>query len=228
MVIILAALRWEVAGILALLEDRRRITRHFWKGILAGRRVAVMLTGIGAKRRYEVADFLRKEEFSLAISLGLAGAVNPKIKVGSVICCDEVCVPSGRAMRVECGHAYGYPVKADIVRGKSLTVSRVVLTRRERERIFHSFQVDIVEMESFHLAELLSSIGKPLTVIRAISDTAFQRYMRPWEFVLGARMARRNLSMVVATLLGFDPALCLKLPVEIRRTYGAKWDAIDL
>ena len=84
-VLITAATKWEAQPLAKALrlspsgEDR-------WEGIVAGRRVLLLKTGIGAKN---AADALGKgfvpSDFGLAISAGLCGAMQPEAKTGHIV-----------------------------------------------------------------------------------------------------------------------------------------------
>lgn len=84
-VLITAATKWE-ANPLAITLSLSPSGEGRWEGAVAGRKVVLLRTGIGAKN---AADALGKgfvpSDFGLAISAGLCGAMQPEAKTGHLV-----------------------------------------------------------------------------------------------------------------------------------------------
>lgn len=84
-VLLTAATRWEA------LPLAKRLGLHpagkgRWEGELAGRRVTLLLTGMGAKRTVEALEAgAAAKEYQLALSAGLCGALQPGIEPGDIV-----------------------------------------------------------------------------------------------------------------------------------------------
>jgi nucleoside phosphorylase len=84
-VLITVATKWEYSPI-AKAMGLKKFTEGRAEGVVAGRKVVLLKTGVGAKNAADAldCDFIPKE-FGLTISAGLCGAMNPSAKAGDVV-----------------------------------------------------------------------------------------------------------------------------------------------
>jgi len=83
-VLITAATKWE-AHPLAKALGLTSVAESRWEGIVAGRKVVLLKTGIGAKNAADALATAKPEDFGLAISAGLCGAMQKEAKTGDVV-----------------------------------------------------------------------------------------------------------------------------------------------
>jgi hypothetical protein len=98
------------------------------------------------------------------ILLGVAGALEPSLEVGQVIRPGRVVTDDAPPIELD-----GANADADTPLYTSPTLISSVA---EKAKMLAEHGCPIVDMESYHAADLLRQRGVPLTVIRAVSDTA--------------------------------------------------------
>lgn len=144
----------------------------------------VCQTGIGRERAVQSAEaVLAKFSPSMVLSVGLAGGLAPGVEVGDVVVCTHVDHESHRHSDVEQSIYAGqtlFDAALDVSReaglgvrtGTSLTVDEVAWGPAEKAA-HHAWKAhDIVEMESFWIAEAASRRGLPFLAVRSISDAS--------------------------------------------------------
>ena len=150
-VIVIAALQAEIKSVAANLPaDSRIITR---------------VTGIGSQRMVAVATRLIEEHHPRRIILiGFSGALLPELAAGQIIHVSAVMNIAGQIVRLTEGE---YDQRTTL-----LTVDHVVATVEEKSTLRQNHRAAAIDMESFALATLARERNIPLSIIRAISDTA--------------------------------------------------------
>ncbi len=144
----------------------------------------VCQTGIGRERAMQSAEAALAElSPSIVLSVGLAGGLAPGVSVGDVVLCTHVDHESHRHSDIEqsvypdqalfdtaLGVAGG--VDVPVRTGTSLTVDEAAWGPVEKAA-HHAWKAhDIVEMESFWIAEAASRRGLPFLAVRSISDAS--------------------------------------------------------
>lgn len=152
--------------------------------VFEGDDAIVCQTGIGREKAQQAAQaVLARFGPSLALSVGLAGGLAPGVEVGEVVVCTHVDHESHRHSDVEqtiyadqrlfdaaVEAAEGISVPART--GTSLTVDEAAWGPAEKAN-HHSWKAhDIVEMESFWIAEAAVRRGLPFLALRSISDAS--------------------------------------------------------
>lgn len=149
--LLLAALRDEMKPVAASL---RSLTN-----------VITQVTGIGASRMVAATTRLIDEHHPRRIILvGFSGALLPEFEAGRIIHASAVMNIAGQIVRLTEGE--------HDQRTTLLTVDHVVATVEEKNALRQSHRAAAIDMESFSLAMLAKERGIPLSIIRAISDTA--------------------------------------------------------
>ncbi len=139
--------------------------------------VAVVLTGVGARRAAKVASEIMRTEsdaFDACLSCGLAGGLRDNYRVGEVLAARSVLSEAPRedessrllqssealvAFAAECGA---------IVVNQFFSAGHVVSRADEKKHLGKT--ADAVEMESFEIMRVAQGSGVPAIAIRAISD----------------------------------------------------------
>ncbi|MDE1902107.1 MAG: hypothetical protein KGI37_10770 [Alphaproteobacteria bacterium] len=152
-------------GILCGLESEARIARR-----IVGARVAC-----AAARPQKGRDLVRElvmQGATRLMSLGIAGALGPSIKLGDVFIGTRVVSETGAW---DCDDAWGGLLAARISgvqRGGVYGSEKLVATAQEKAALYAQHGCAIVDMESQCVAEVAAEQGIPFTVIRAVCDDA--------------------------------------------------------
>ncbi len=183
------ALGLEARGLVDRLEhashvrgDRVRVQL----GMLAGRRIAVIVSGPGqpAARRATVA-LLAGHRPRCVISAGLAGGLDPHLEHGDLLLVDRVGDGQGRWLSLQLNYqpSPDNPVQA----GSLLTVDRVIARADEKRSLGSAHGAAAVDMETLAVAEACQAAATPLVAVRVISDTADEDLPREVERLLQQR-----------------------------------------
>lgn len=152
--------------------------------VIHGEGALVCQTGIGREQAQRAAESVLSEyQPSLVLSIGLAGGLAPGITVGEVVVCTHVDHESHRHSdlartiyadqalfdaALDVSPAGEIPVRT----GTSLTVDEAAWGPAEKTG-HHAWKAhDIVEMESFWIAEAASQRGLPFLAVRSVSDAS--------------------------------------------------------
>jgi adenosylhomocysteine/aminodeoxyfutalosine nucleosidase len=124
---------------------------------------------------------------------GVAGGINPKLKIGDLIIADKLCQHDLDITAF--GHPYGYvpggavcimtdtvlqQTAIDVAKEKNIemlvgtiaTGDQFVADNSKKEFIENTFHADALEMEGASVAVVCDSLDVPFLILRAISDTA--------------------------------------------------------
>lgn len=124
---------------------------------------------------------------------GVAGAINPKLKIGDLIIADKLCQHDLDITAF--GHPHGFVPGGDVfietteklrdiakevaaenslsvVEGTIATGDQFVHSVERKEFIESTFKADALEMEGASVAVICDSLSVPFFILRAISDTA--------------------------------------------------------
>jgi nucleoside phosphorylase len=135
--------------------------------------VCAALTGMGALHARRAMQIALADGADICISTGLAGALQPRHRIGDVLV--------ARAVRAAAGEGY---VKSDAKLRHSakscgarevnafLSSDCTVLTAKEKGRL--AFSADAVDMESFAILSEAQGLHVPAVAVRVIGDTAAQ------------------------------------------------------
>lgn len=177
MIAITFALPTESSDFVSLLEKRCQNSREgveSIRGLLHGKSIAVVHTGVGRKaccERMEV--LLRRERFEYLISAGFAGALEKGLQIGNLLVAENFTSPQLlRSPRLD------LPEDGLFV-GKLLTASGMIESNAEREQLATKTGAAAVDMETEFIAEACADQELPILSLRAISDTALEPFPAP-------------------------------------------------
>ncbi len=152
-------------GILCGLESEARIAR----------RVSGAVVACAAARPHKARDLARSLVQSGAtrlLSFGIAGALDPSVRLGDLVIGTRVVSPAGAWM---CDPAWGEKLASTLPfaqRGGVYGSETLVPTGIEKIALGQSTACAIVDMESQCAAEVAAEAGIPLMVLRAVCDGA--------------------------------------------------------
>jgi adenosylhomocysteine nucleosidase len=183
---IVAALPIEVGALTDLLAEKREYrdpagkARPVIEGMLAGKRVALIVAGAGRDSAERgTARLLVGHRPRWIFSAGFGGALDPELRRGDAVVVREVLHDRGDGStpdRLEVDFQLADP--AGDVPGKRLrsgvvaTVDRIARTGAEKKVIRERTGADAVDMETFAVARVCADRGVRFLGLRVVSDEA--------------------------------------------------------
>ena len=197
---IVSAMQEELAAVLALLPDERKVTvagRAFWQGHLHGHEVVAVLARIGKVAAATTATVLA-ERFAVGrvVFTGVAGGLGAGVNVGDVVVASEFLQHDMDAAPLFPRHEvplYGrsrFPADAGLAAALHSAASEAMPQSRVRRGLLVSgdrfvsttaearaLQAELpdalaVEMEGAAVAQVCHDFGIPFAAVRTISDRA--------------------------------------------------------
>lgn len=144
--------------------------------------VRVLITGLGARNAERaVREALRELRPSRVFTCGFAGALNPDLVIGDVVCTRETPVTGAKPVYFFCA-------------------SRVAVTVAEKSALRAQTGADVVEMESAVIARVCAATGVECVTLRAISDTAHEDLPLDFNALMTAEEKLSLLKLALAVL----------------------------
>ena len=188
---VMCATSQELEHLLEKLENKRteeKLMRSFITGEYAGVTVVAVIGGVGKVNGAITAQELI-QEFGVEklIFTGLAGGLDPSVKIGDVVIGAEILhhdldmkiMENDQFPGMPTDFFRGDPELLELCRGlgDNLRFGRIVtgetfITAKERDGIIERFHPQCVDMESAAVAQVCWFFKTPLLVIRALSDNA--------------------------------------------------------
>jgi len=182
MIAVFAAMEIEVQACLTSMSNTRR-TELQGLPVYEAEGAVICQTGIGARAQEASEAALARYEPAVAVSVGVAGGLSPKLGAGDLVVCERVDHESHRHSGVdatvmshpgliEAAVAAARGMDLSVSAGSSITVDELAAGADEKSA-HHAWKGhDIVEMESFWIGEAAAKRGLPFLAVRAISDGA--------------------------------------------------------
>lgn len=124
--------------------------------------LTVQVTGMGATNARRVAEaILAESAWRWVITAGLAGGLDPALKVGDLVLEADEDFPQAEVI-----------LQGGARRGRFHLVSRVATTAAAKAELRRTTEADAVDMESAVIRELCRARGIPSATLRVISDAA--------------------------------------------------------
>ena len=194
---IMGAMPEEIAPLLKKVENIKCVeyaNNRYYEATYKGRELVIAYSKIGKVFSSLTASTLI-EKFSCDTLLfsGVAGAINPELKIGDLIIADKL---SQHDLDISIfGHPFGYVpegsvfVESDerlraiakevaqkrglkLIEGTIATGDQFVASNERKAFILEHFQADALEMEGASVAVVCDALDVPFFILRAISDTA--------------------------------------------------------
>ncbi|MFO0959964.1 MAG: nucleoside phosphorylase [Isosphaeraceae bacterium] len=171
---LVVALPIEVAPLLVRLENSRKyrgVGQAIIEGEIQGRVLAIALTGPGRLAASRgTRTLLDGHRPRWVISAGFAGALNPQFRRGDLAVPVEIVDELGGRIALDVKHPDSGP---DAPRsGRLLTVDRIIRTAGEKAELHAKSGADLVDMETWAVAELCGHRGVRFLSVRIVSDDA--------------------------------------------------------
>jgi len=182
MIAVFAAMQPEVSACLTWTNNIRQTeVQGFPVYEIEG--AAICQTGLGTRAREASEAALAAYAPAVALSVGVAGGLSPKLSAGDLVVCERVDHESHRHSGVDAtivshtglmeaavaaARGMGLPVST----GSSITVDDLAAGADEKSAHHAWKRHDIVEMESFWIGEAAAKRGLPFLAVRTISDDA--------------------------------------------------------
>jgi len=165
--------------------DRRDSAVAMHEAEIDGATVRVALTGVGAARAQALRAVLERGRPDLCLAGGLAGALSPRQRRGTVIVAREVLGSAGDRRYASDGRLVA-EAEACGARAIGLLASadRILVTAAEKRAL--ASRADVVDMESFTILEAAAALGVPAGAVRAISDGADEDLPVDFNRTIGA------------------------------------------
>lgn len=158
-------------------------------GLFGGRRVTILQSGMGAIGFAELlAEHLPNNRYDALIIVGLAGALDPRLRVGNAVlynlCYDARAIDFTGRERPHCEEVAGDELLSGLLAGAltraglsfikapGITTGRVVTEAKEKMALGARYGAAAVDMETFQAMSACAQLGLPVAALRVISDEA--------------------------------------------------------
>jgi adenosylhomocysteine nucleosidase len=198
MIALLGALPDELIGVAKDMVSTQHTSYRGWRlieGKYANKKIVLMQTGMGKDRAKQATEYLLEHySVSAVISLGFGGSLVADLEIGDLVLCREVFhhnhpdsqdfFPSDPNLIATATRIMeGKP--EHLLIGNGLTVDQLAFNPEEKAALGKIYQAQVVDMESFWVAEIVAHHKIPFLGLRAISDTLYER-LPPFDHFLGS------------------------------------------
>ena len=230
---IIGAMEVEVAILKEKMEDVRIIKKasmDFYEGILAGKKVVVVRSGIGKVNAGICAQILA-DVFSVdaIINTGIAGSLNAKIDIGDIVLSTDalqhdmdatgfgyepgviprmetstfIADEKLRKLAKECCERVNPDIH--VFEGRVVSGDQFISDKAKKEFILNTFAGDCTEMEGAAIAQAAYLNQIPFLIIRAISDKADDSATEDYP-TFEAKAIAHSVKLVQAIVAGYANA----------------------
>ena len=192
-------------------------------GQLKTRRVAVVTTGVGrdaAVRGTRVT--IEGHRPSLLVAAGLCGGLDPALERGTVVFGTSVTRVGSRPLNAP--DSSGLLATTSLPTARVVTADRVVDTPEAKRELREATEGDVVDMESWYIAEAAEAEATRWAIVRSVSDTATDRIPQDVAKLASVTHPAR-LAGAAARLLLFRPSAISDL-AELREHACAAADRL--
>ena len=194
---IMGAMPEEIEPLLEKVENVKKVeyaNNSYYEASYKGKELVIAYSKIGKVfSALTASTLLEKFACKKLLFSGVAGAINPTLKIGDLIIADKLCqhdldisifghdfgfVPEG-AKFVETDKTLRDIAKEvakennlSLIEGTIATGDQFVASNERKEFISKNFEADALEMEGASVAVVCDALNVPFFVLRAISDTA--------------------------------------------------------
>jgi nucleoside phosphorylase len=192
------ALPTESSEFLRRLGNRSRADRNgisIVRGTIGDRSIEVIHTGVGETTcRERIGKFLDNQPFDFLISAGFAGSLNRELQVNELLFAKNFST-------MDLKHAESSLSNMCIHAVNMLTVSALIDSIRERERMARESGASAVDMETEFIARACAVHGIPLLSLRVITDTPTQPFPAPPGVLFDIQRQRTHIGVLARFFL---------------------------
>jgi len=132
----------------------------------------IEVTGLGPDRTLRnLEEYFEHDHPAALIFTGVAGQLNPDLKLGQIVYPAAWCLESGTRFEVASGLRGRLLERGIKVEGTGITVRKPVVREKARIGLFQETGASICDMESAAAMMIAESYGIPCIVPKVISDT---------------------------------------------------------
>lgn len=158
-------------------------TRNGGSVLRCGVNDVVLLSGAmgpkNAKRRAEAAFALTSiPQPEAVLVIGLCGALNARLKEGSIVAYDECLSTEPQSGRIPCSESVTTSITEHLAQS-NVACTRVVgitsptiATNRAERAVLARYGADVVDMETHAILVAAGAVGVPAAVLRVVSDSS--------------------------------------------------------
>ncbi|RUM76576.1 MAG: 5'-methylthioadenosine/adenosylhomocysteine nucleosidase [Sulfurovum sp.] len=194
---IMGAMPEEIEPLLKKVENIKKIeyaNNSYYEATYRGKSLVIAYSKIGKVfSSLTASTLIEKFGCTKLLFSGVAGAINPELKIGDLIIADKLCqhdlditifghdygyVPEGAvfvetdAMLREVAKEVATKSNLSLIEGTIATGDQFVASSERKAFISNTFKADALEMEGASVAVVCDALNVPFFVLRAISDTA--------------------------------------------------------
>jgi len=165
------------------------------RGTIGHRSIKVIHTGVGENVcRERIGKFLENEQFDFLISAGFAGSLNHELQVNDLVVAKNFSTANLKRLQSSLS-------SLSIQSANMLTVSALIDSSDERERIARESGASAVDMETEFIARACAAHGIPLLALRAITDTPTQPFPAPPSILFDIQQQRTHITSLAKFFL---------------------------
>ena len=175
--------------------------------------VRVHICGMGMAAASAAAQELAESGVAALAMYGVAGALDPALISGALLCPREVLDQNGERYTTDAGWRLRLAAGLGnlVLRNEALlTVREPLLTPQSKADAWRAFKAVAVDMESAAVAEVARACGLPFLALRAIADSAQDSIPLPLAGAIDSWGRAQPLGMAAALLR--HPTLIPRLP----------------
>jgi len=215
---IMGAMPEEIEPLLKKVENVKKIeyaNNSYYEATYKGHDLVIAYSKIGKVfSSLTASTLIEKFACSKLLFSGVAGAINPELKIGDLIIADKLCqhdlditvfghphgfVPEGAvyvetdAELREIAKKVASKNELSLIEGTIATGDQFVASSERKAFIESTFKADALEMEGASVAVVCDALNVPFFILRAISDTANDDAGIDFdEFMIGSAIISAN------------------------------------
>jgi nucleoside phosphorylase len=192
MTVVTFALPAESSAFVRSLERRDR-TGFVTSGLIAGKEIIVLHTGVGSQKCEErLAEFLGGNKPSVIVSSGFCGGTSDELKPCDLVIAENF---SDRKLTKRARE-----ILDEVMIGKIFSADRVIDPAADRYAIGREHGAIAIDMETATIARLCADFAIPMLALRVISDSPAAPFPAPPEVLFDVETQRTKLTSLFGHL----------------------------
>ncbi|MGC8955526.1 MAG: 5'-methylthioadenosine/S-adenosylhomocysteine nucleosidase [Fervidobacterium sp.] len=192
MVVVTGVLKEEIIGVfrdlLPLLENGEIVKRNFSRGIIGGNEIVTVYGFIGKVESAMLTQaIIDKFNPGYIIHCGSAGAIDPRLKIGDIVCGNTYYEHDFQAGDITPIHASGkllekiLDIYPNIVFGPIVSGDFLVSSKIAKETLYKKFNALAADMDSAAMAKVCAQNGVEFCSLKVVVDTSEEHAQIEYE-----------------------------------------------